>query len=176
MTARPVDRSNCVCVVQGNGPPTWAACQRPQGWARFQHHNLPHSVRLIIPMLALAATVACAGRATQRYAPTPFSADLLTWSELTSERSFDAYSAVERLRPMFFHIRPGASVVRGQPPLIRVFINGDYAGDTEVLRTIPTRDIESIRRLQPSMAYATLGAGYAGDEVLMVRLRCRIAC
>jgi hypothetical protein len=127
-------------------------------------------------MLALAATVACAGRGTQRYEPTPFSADLLTWTELTSERSFDAYSAIERLRPLFFHLRPGASVVHGQPPRIRVFIDGDYAGDTEVLRMIPTREIESIRRVQPSMAYATLGAGYAGDEVLIVRLRCRVGC
>jgi hypothetical protein len=54
-----------------------------------------------------------------------------------------------------------------------VFINGDFAGDQEILRTIPVRDIESIRRVQPAMAYATMGSLHMGDEVIMVRLRCR---
>jgi len=57
-----------------------------------------------------------------------------------------------------------------------VFIDGDFAGDQEELPSIPVRDIESIRRLQPVMAYATLGSLHMADQILLVRLRCRVAC
>ena len=58
-----------------------------------------------------------------------------------------------------------------------MFIDGDFAGDEEILRSIPVRDIESIRRVQPAMAYATMGSLHLGDEVIVVRLRCpTVAC
>lgn len=127
-------------------------------------------------MLAVLGSVACASAGPQRPVSVPFSPDLLTWTEITAERSFDAYSAIERLRPNFFHLRPGASVVRGQPPIVRVYINGDYAGDIETLRTIPAQSIESIRRVRPVMAFTTLGTAKPADEVLMIRLHCRRGC
>jgi len=101
---------------------------------------------------------------------------VVTWSELATEAHQNAYVAVERLRPLFFHVRPGAGDARGEPRTISVFIDGDFAGGLDVLRSIPVRDIESIRRVQPSMAYATLGSLHMADEILMVRLRCRVAC
>ena len=95
---------------------------------------------------------------------------MLTWRELSGETHQNAYVAVERLRPLFLRARPGTGDARGEPRTISVFIDGDFAGDLNVLRSIPVRDIESIRRVQPSMAYATLGSLHMADEIIMVRL------
>ena len=125
---------------------------------------------------AAAFSAACASSVGQQHLSVPHSSEVLTWSELASEAHQNAYVAVERLRPLFLQARPGAGDARGEPRTISVFIDGDFAGDLNVLRSIPVRDIESIRRVQPAMAYATLGSLHMADEVLMVRLRCRVAC
>ena len=116
-------------------------------------------------------SAACASSSGRRYSSVPHSSEVLTWRELSSETHQNAYVAVERLRPLFLQARPGAGDARGEPRTISVFIDGDFAGDLNVLRSIPVRDIESIRRVQPSMAYATLGSLHMADEILMVRLR-----
>ena len=95
---------------------------------------------------------------------------------MATEAHQNAYVAVERLRPLFLQPRPGAGDVRGEPRTISVFIDGDFAGGLDVLRSIPVRDIESIRRVQPTLAYAAIGSLHMADEILMVRLRCPVAC
>ena len=125
---------------------------------------------------AVVFSAACASSVGRQHSSVPHSSEVLTWSELSSEAHQNAYVAVERLRPLFFHVRPGAGDARGEPRTISVFIDGDFAGDLNVLRSLPVRDIESIRRVQPAMAYATLGSLHMADEILMVRLRCRVAC
>jgi len=116
-------------------------------------------------------SAACASSSGRRYSSVPHSSEVLTWRELSGETHQNAYVAVERLRPLFLRARPGTGDARGEPRTISVFIDGDFAGDLNVLRSIPVRDIESIRRVQPSMAYATLGSLHMADEILMVRLR-----
>ena len=116
-----------------------------------------------------AACASSVGR--QQYSSVPHSSEMLTWSELSTESHQNAYVAIERLRPLFLQPRPGAGDVRGEPRTISVFIDGDFAGDQTVLRSIPVRDIESIRRVQPATAYATMGSLHMADEILMVRLR-----
>jgi len=100
----------------------------------------------------------------------------LGWSAAFVRFAFQRRTHVERLRPLFLQPRPGAGDARGEPRTISVFIDGDFAGGLDVLRSIPVADVESIRRLQPTLAYATLGSLYMADEILMVRLRCRVAC
>jgi hypothetical protein len=134
-------------------------------------HSITVSVVISTAVLFSAACASSGGR-QQQYSRAPYTSDLLTWSELAAETHRDAYAAVEQLRPLFLSPRPGAADARGQPRTIRVFIDGDFAGDQEILRSIPAREIESVRRLQPAMAYATMGSLHMGDEVLMVRLRC----
>ena len=140
-------------------------------------HRL-HSIAVsaVITTAALFSA-ACATSVGRQYSPAAYSSDLLTWNELAAETHQDAYSALERVRPFFLTPRPSSADARGQPRTIRVFIDGDFAGDEEILRSIPVRDIESIRRVQPAMAYATMGSLHMGDEVIVVRLRCRaVAC
>ena len=134
-------------------------------------HNITVSAVITTAALFGAACASSSGR--QQYAPVAYSSDLLTSADLAAETHQDAYAALERLRPFFLQARPSSSDVRGQPRTIRVFIDGDFAGDEEILRSIPVREIESIRRVQPAVAYATMGSLHMGDEVILVRLRCR---
>ena len=130
------------------------------------------AVSAVITTAALFSA-ACATSGGRQYSPAAYSSDLLTSNELAAETHQDAFSALERLRPFFLTPRASSADVHGQPRTIRVFIEGDFAGDEQILRSIPVRDIESIRRVQPAMAYATMGSLHMGDEVIVVRLRCR---
>ena len=136
-------------------------------------------MRPIILAAAMLGIAACAtpytGSFPNPYSPT-VSNDRLTRRELDYERPENAYMAIERLRPFFLATRPSAADVHGIVPHINVFIDGYFAGDLDVLKAIPASSIESVERLQPAMAYATLGAYHAGEGVIMVRLRCRANC
>ena len=136
-------------------------------------------MRPIILAAAMLGITAChtpyARSYTTPYSPT-VSNQKLTQRELQYERRENAYMAIERLRPFFLATRPSGADVRGITPHINVFIDGYFAGDLDVLRAIPASSVESVERLQPSMAYATLGAYHAGEGVIMVRLKCRNSC
>ena len=139
-------------------------------------HRLHTFAASAVITMAAVFSAACASSAGRQQSSVPHSSEVVTWSELSGEAHQNAYVAIERLRPLFLQPRPGAGDARGEPRTISVFIDGDFAGDLNVLRTIPVRDIESIRRVQPSMAYATMGSLHMADEILMVWLRCRVAC
>jgi len=139
-------------------------------------HRLHTFAATAVITTAAILSAACASSAGPQHSSVSHSSDVLTWSEMGTEAHQNAYVAVERLRPLFLQPRPGAGDARGEPRTISVFIDGDFAGGLDVLRSIPVADIESIRRLQPTLAYATLGSLYMADEILMVRLRCRVAC
>lgn len=136
-------------------------------------------MRPIILAAAMLGIAACAtpytGSHTNPYSPTVSNVKL-TQQELQYERPESAYLAIERLRPFFLAMRPSGADVRGITPHVNVFIDGYFAGDPDVLKAIPASSIESVERLQPSMAYATLGAYHAGEGVIMVRLKCRGSC
>ena len=134
-------------------------------------HNITVSAVITTAALFGAACARSAGQ--QQFSPVSYSSDLLTGKELTAEARQDAYSALARLRPFYLAPPPSSAEARGESRAIRVFIDGDFAGDEEILRSLPVRDIESIRRVQPSMAYAAKGSLHMGDEVILVRLRCR---
>ena len=140
-------------------------------------------MRPIMLAAAMLGIAACAtpGTGVSRYSytnpPSPtVSSTKLTRRELEYSTHENAYTAIERLRPFFLATRPSAADVHGIIPHINVFIDGYFSGDVDVLKAIPASSIESVERLQPAMAYATLGAYHAGDGVLMVRLRCRKEC
>ena len=83
----------------------------------------------------------------------------------------NALVAIERLRPLFLKPRPSFGSLRGQSPVVSVFINGAYAGGVDALRLVGADAVASARYLQPTEAITTLGARYAADGVIMVQLK-----
>ena len=127
--------------------------------------------RILLALLAI--TTACASTSTPHHAVARTGYDALTSSELitVAGTTQNAYSAVERLRPLFLATRAGVGTVRATSPQIYVFINGSFAGDVDVLKTLPLATIESIRRVQATAAFTQYGEIRSGDGVIMVRLR-----
>jgi hypothetical protein len=84
----------------------------------------------------------------------------------------DVYQALERVRPNFLRIRPGSHVLRTASPRIRVYINGNYAGDVSTLRSIRVRDVASVRRLQATETHLLAGAEgeHEGGAILVTLL------
>jgi hypothetical protein len=126
-----------------------------------------------IAMVAGFIVAACTPRQVEGRRGTPFESDVLTITELTRVRGTtqNAYSALERIRPLFLSIRPASGPLHGQPPRVYVFIDGSFAGDVDVLKTIPLTSVESIRRVQATTAYTLYGEIHAGDVVILVHLR-----
>jgi len=125
-------------------------------------------------IMALSVVIiACAHRPDAGDAPTPADSDVLMREELATvgATTQNAYSAVERLRPLFLTIRPGSATIHGTPLRMFVFINGSLAGDIDVLRTIPLESVESIRRVRATTAFTQYGEIHTGDGVILVRLR-----
>jgi len=119
------------------------------------------------------AFLACTTASLRRPPRIAETSDLLTLQELAtvSGTTQNAYSAVERLRPLFLVARPGSGSVGGRPAHIYVFIQDNLAGDIDVLRTIPVASIKSIQRVQAMTAFTRYGDVQAGDSVILVRLR-----
>jgi hypothetical protein len=130
-------------------------------------------VRSAILFVAALCLAACSPPVVARYAPAPLNHDSVTRLEITHvvAGTQNAYSALEQLRPLFLTTRPSSALVHGDVPRIHVFINDFYAGNDDVLKTIPIASIESVRRVQSSMMMATMGEVRPGDTVLMVQLK-----
>ena len=85
----------------------------------------------------------------------------------------DVYHALERIRPNFLRVRPGSHLLRTSTPHIRVYINGGYAGDVSVLRSIRVGDVASVRRLQATETHLLAGSEgeHEGGAILVTLLR-----
>ena len=126
-----------------------------------------------IAMVAGFVVAACTPHYVDSGRATPVESDVLTTDELTKVRGTtqNAYSAIERIRPLFLSIRPGSGPLHGPPPRLYVFINGSIAGDIDVLKIIPLASVESIRRVQATTAFTLYGEIHAADGVILVQLR-----
>lgn len=82
-----------------------------------------------------------------------------------------AFEAVRQLRPLFLRPRPAGYIARNRQPVIAVYINDMYAGNTDVLQTIPTHTIQTMRYLQRTEAMTFAGSQSRGDGFIMVDLK-----
>ena len=131
---------------------------------------MPYSVSRIALVAALVLLDACR-TAHNEYAPATFGQpNILTREELATVGG-TAYSAVERLRPLFLNIRPGSRTLHAASPRLHVFIDGDFAGGIDALNALPVATVESIWRVEATIAFTRYGAIRAADGVILVRLR-----
>jgi hypothetical protein len=79
--------------------------------------------------------------------------------------------AVRQLRPLFLRPRPGSNEVRSQAPVVAVYINDLYAGDVDILQSLPPSSIETMRYLQRTEAMTFAGSQTRGDGFIMITLK-----
>jgi hypothetical protein len=97
----------------------------------------PFDTLLLIPLIVVTATAACAGSARR----TPLRHDVISASEIALEQASTAYDLVERLRP--FYLRGRTVGVGDARPL--VFRDDVLLGEISMLRGIPAREVLEIR-------------------------------
>lgn len=130
-------------------------------------------------VLACAALTACSatsasldGAAVPRVRARALgSAELVAIDEL--RRYADAgslYDLLQRLRPGMMRTRPNAGTLRGLRSEIDVFVNGQYAGSSDILRTLQPDFVASVRMVQRAQAFATYGPWLRGEHALFVTL------
>ena len=90
---------------------------------------------------------------------------LLTIEEINSSGATDAFTAVSALRPNWLSTR-GASSFRGSES-VKVYLDGNLMGGPEVLRTITTNSIKSIRRLDGLQAGQRFGLDHGSGAILL---------
>jgi hypothetical protein len=80
--------------------------------------------------------------------------------ELSELTGFDAYDAVQRLRPQWLRARGGDT-----SDLPATFVDGRHFGDVTQLRAFNTADILAIRFLSAADATTLYGTGYPGGVI-----------
>ena len=100
------------------------------------------------------------------------SVDLLTRADIVANpviSSGTAYDAVSRLRPRFLESRSASVTSIGRRAQPAVFIGGLFAGEVDVLRTIPASAVVEMRHVRPMEAMNRYGPSYTSG-VVVVRL------
>jgi hypothetical protein len=132
-------------------------------------------MKTIMAALVCAGLAACAGAGRSGdFQPRPSSRgghDYVAVEELRrSSQAGSLYEVLSRIRPHMVQPRAGLSAMRGMRGGIDVFINGQYAGGEEVLRSLQPTHVASVRMVQRSQAYVQYGGWLRGDHALFVAL------
>jgi len=127
---------------------------------------------------AVCVFTGCASAPVNTHGRSSFSRDARSYAASLTAADFasvpnatTALEAVRQLRPLFLQPRPGGYTARGEGPVIAVYINDMYAGNVDVLQTIPPGQIENMRYLQRTEAMTFAGSQTRGDGFIMVRLK-----
>jgi len=78
----------------------------------------------------------------------------------------NAHEIVVRLRSQFLRVR-GVSTIHGDPPTIKVIVDGYPRGDVGTLVQIPAISIKEIRYLKAGDATTQFGTGYDAGAIVV---------
>ena len=122
--------------------------------------------------LALAACASTSPSFDQQPRPARLgSHDVVAFDEL---RRYDdggsLFDFLSRVRPQMLRPRLGTGVMRGVPEGIDVFVNGHFAGNDDVLRTLLPSHVASVRMVQRTQAFVEYGGRLRGEHALFVTL------
>ena len=98
---------------------------------------------------------------------------LLTGSFSTEYFAGETLADVLRLRaPLYLRPRPNSSMgnTGGADP-VAVYINGSFAGNLEVLSSIPAREVFSVNRMAAADAMIKYGQRHTGGALLITLVR-----
>ena len=115
----------------------------------------------------LIALPGCASGPAEGVATTRRDPDVITRDELAEQSivSLSAYDAIQRLRPNWLRARGATSIVGSGDRFPGVLINNTARSDIEVLRTLATTDVESLRFVGAADATTRFGTGYVNGLI-----------
>jgi hypothetical protein len=112
-------------------------------------------------MLALAAMLACASAPTR----TVRDSTSITAEEIEASHEANAYEAVSKLRPAFLRSRGRTTLNTGASEYPSVFVDGQFYGDLNSLRTIISPQVKLIHYYNGPDAVTKFGMLYGSGAI-----------
>ena len=127
-------------------------------------------MRRSLSILVIGAAMACAPAASTTSTGVKRQANVITQAEVQASFESNAYDVVNKLRPMFLKTR-GRSTVQGtNPEYASVFLDDQFYGDLNSLKTIAATQIQEIRYYPGTEVAMKFGMQY-GAGVTAVKTR-----
>ncbi len=129
--------------------------------------------RRVVAGAVLAGNVAACANATFETSRTLPQQDprRIVNAEIVAAGATDAYEAVSRLRPLFLARRGETSILLRDQTALTVYLDEVRLGGLEMLRTVPTVVIRSIRFVDASEATLKWGPGHSGGAIQVSMLQ-----
>jgi hypothetical protein len=128
---------------------------------------------LLAVLILLLSLIGCAS-ASQDGGTTRRQANALTQAEIEGTRFGNAHELVSALRPNWLTQRGTQSFSDPTAGTVRVYVDGNHAGDAEALRSITVQDVLSMQYLSASEAQARFGSRQnMGGAILVTTQRAR---
>ncbi|MGD2218462.1 MAG: hypothetical protein PVJ64_17020 [Gemmatimonadales bacterium] len=128
-------------------------------------------MRYLTPALAVAVAIsfsACAsGAGTETGGARP-QEDLITAEELAEVNAYNAYEAVEQLRPQWLTQRGARTFTDPTPRVPMVFLDRMEYGELASMRTVVVSDVAEIRYYDGREAVARFGVEYEGGIIQII--------
>jgi hypothetical protein len=119
-------------------------------------------------VLALAAlAVRCAPPAATGAGPTRDS-NVITREEIVGSQYTNAYDVVSRLRPAFLHTHGKTTIAGSDTGYAKVYLNHQYYGEIESLRTLDVATIREIRYYDSAQATNRFGTGNVSGAIEVI--------
>jgi glutaredoxin len=124
-------------------------------------------------LLVVVGLTACASGGSKGPGVPRGNANVITRDEIVAAHVSDAYEAVQKLRPEWFHNRGAMSVQSPDPAQTQpvVFLDGQNYGTLDDLRNIQAIDIQSMTLLSANDATTRFGTGYPGGVIMITTVK-----
>jgi hypothetical protein len=93
---------------------------------------------------------------------------VLKADEFEGTTAIDVMALLQELRPTWLHARGVSSIHDQSAGQLRVYLNGESAGDVNELREIRVSDIKELRFLPAAQAHARYGPGHEGGVIEVI--------
>lgn len=161
---------------------TFPSCNKKLFNAEKHMHRRKAGTRTasVAVIVALAACISTANRGNPMVAgaePSPVLSEgpralYIGRAELTNAGLETMADVVVRLRPDWLRWNPTLRGMTGEPARASVYTDGNYSGETDVLRTIPPEVVVDARYLPPVEARNRFGSAcHCAGGVILVRTR-----
>ena len=94
--------------------------------------------------------------------------NVLKADEFEGTTALDVMALLQELRPTWLHSRGVSSIHDQSSGQLRVYLNGESAGDVNELREIRVSDVKELRFLPAAQAHARYGPGHEGGVIEVI--------
>ena len=119
-------------------------------------------------VLTAGLAIACASAPTAGTPGTRHNANVITRDEIDAAHVYNAYDAVQMLRPQFLHSHGATTLSPNDTGLPNVYLNHQLYGDVQSLRNIEISAIRDIHYYNGPEASSRFGLGNSSGAIEVI--------